>query len=99
MKKADNFDAKQWLIENKITTQSRLNENEIPLNLRLVYQKILKSEEPDYFGDDRSNELLKKEFLKILDGYNVNQKKQFLDALESKLGKMPEVLKQIRRFM
>ena len=26
MKKADNFDAKQWLVENKITTQSRLNE-------------------------------------------------------------------------
>ena len=30
MKKADNFDAKQWLVENKITTQSRLNENKIP---------------------------------------------------------------------
>ena len=28
MKKADNFDAKQWLVENKITTQSRLNEDE-----------------------------------------------------------------------
>ena len=28
MKKADNFDAKQWLVENKITFQSRLNENE-----------------------------------------------------------------------
>ena len=27
MKKADNFDAKQWLVENKITTQSRLNED------------------------------------------------------------------------
>jgi hypothetical protein len=26
MKKADNFDAKQWLVENKITTQSRLKE-------------------------------------------------------------------------
>jgi Tat protein secretion system quality control protein TatD with DNase activity len=26
MKKADNFNAKQWLVENKITTQSRLNE-------------------------------------------------------------------------
>ena len=26
MRKADNFDAKQWLTENKITTQSRLNE-------------------------------------------------------------------------
>ena len=24
MKKADNFDAKQWLVENKITTQSKL---------------------------------------------------------------------------
>ena len=28
MKKADNFDAKQWLVENKITTQSRLNEED-----------------------------------------------------------------------
>ena len=26
MKKADNFDAKKWLVENKITFQSRLNE-------------------------------------------------------------------------
>ena len=29
MKKADNFDAKQWLVENKITTQSRLNEEKL----------------------------------------------------------------------
>ena len=28
MKKADNFDAKKWLVENKITFQSRLNEEE-----------------------------------------------------------------------
>ena len=27
MKKADNFDASKWLVENKITTQSRLNED------------------------------------------------------------------------
>ena len=27
MKKADNFDAGKWLVENKITTQSRLNED------------------------------------------------------------------------
>jgi len=26
MKKADNFDAGKWLVENKLTTQSRLNE-------------------------------------------------------------------------
>jgi hypothetical protein len=30
MKKADNFNVSKWLIENKITTQSRLNENKIP---------------------------------------------------------------------
>jgi len=28
MKKADNFDSSKWLVENKITTQSRLNEEE-----------------------------------------------------------------------
>jgi len=28
MKKADNFDSNKWLVENKITTQSRLNEEE-----------------------------------------------------------------------
>jgi len=28
MKKADNFDAGKWLVENKITTQSHLNEDE-----------------------------------------------------------------------
>ena len=30
MKKSDNFDAGKWLVENKLTTQSRLNENKIP---------------------------------------------------------------------
>ena len=33
MKKADNFDAKQWLVENKITTQSRLNEENQPYKI------------------------------------------------------------------
>lgn len=28
MKKVDNFNPGKWLVENKITTQSRLNENE-----------------------------------------------------------------------
>lgn len=28
MKKADNFDAGKWLVENKLTTQSRLNKDE-----------------------------------------------------------------------
>lgn len=32
MKKADNFDASKWLVENKITTQSRLNEEKNHFN-------------------------------------------------------------------
>ena len=30
MKKADNFDSSKWLVENKITFQSRLNQNQTP---------------------------------------------------------------------
>jgi hypothetical protein len=32
MKKADNFDASKWLVENKVTFQSRLNEDEAYLS-------------------------------------------------------------------
>ena len=39
MKKADNFDAGKWLIENKITTQSKLNEVEVPSNLNPITKK------------------------------------------------------------
>lgn len=39
MKKADNFDAKQWLIENKITTQSRLNEEQYLVNTSYTVPK------------------------------------------------------------
>ena len=35
MKKADNFDAGKWLVENKITTQSRLNEDKSPKILKV----------------------------------------------------------------
>lgn len=37
MKKADNFDASKWLVENKITSQSRLNENEDEQFIDIVY--------------------------------------------------------------
>jgi hypothetical protein len=39
MKKADNFDASKWLVENKITTQSKLNEVEVPSNLNPITKK------------------------------------------------------------
>ena len=38
MKKADNFDATKWLVENKITTQSRLKEDESSPYYKLGYQ-------------------------------------------------------------
>jgi hypothetical protein len=37
MRKADNFDASKWLVENKITTQSRLNEDENSFNPKAQY--------------------------------------------------------------
>jgi hypothetical protein len=44
MKKADNFDASKWLVENKITTQSRLNE-----------QKYIKIDNSEYYVDENGN--------------------------------------------
>ena len=38
MKKADNFDPSKWLVENKITTQSRLNEDNMQ-NMLSAYPK------------------------------------------------------------
>ena len=52
MKKADNFDPSKWLIENKITTQSRLNENKIPgVNIEVDDDMItLSGDSGDYDG-------------------------------------------------
>jgi len=52
MKKADNFDPSKWLIENKITTQSRLNENKIPgVNVEVDDDMItLSGDSGDYDG-------------------------------------------------
>jgi vacuolar-type H+-ATPase subunit E/Vma4 len=40
MKKADNFDATKWLVENKITTQSKLNEVKNKSVLDFVKQNL-----------------------------------------------------------
>ena len=45
MKKADNFDAGKWLVENKITTQSRLDEDETPVNEEASLDDVLSKEE------------------------------------------------------
>ena len=45
MRKADNFDPSKWLVENKITTQSRLNEENQP------YKVISKKTKKNEMGD------------------------------------------------
>ena len=52
MKKADNFDASKWLVENKITTQSRLNENQV--NNKYVFKdEELSDEDEDFYTIDK----------------------------------------------
>jgi hypothetical protein len=64
MKKADNFNPAKWLVENKITTQSRLNESNlvnIPNNhpfkkdVESVFDTIF---EPYVFKLDEKNDLV-----------------------------------------
>jgi hypothetical protein len=52
MKKSDNFDTRKWLVENKLTTQSRLNENKIPgVNVEVADDYIeLSGDSGDYSG-------------------------------------------------
>ena len=56
MKKADNFNAKQWLIENKITFQSRLNENQV--NNKYVFKdEEMSDEDGDFYAIDQKKAL------------------------------------------
>ena len=55
MKKVDNFDPSKWLVENKITTQSRLNEVNQPY--KVISKETEKSQFEDEVYDDYSLEL------------------------------------------
>ena len=56
MKKADNFNVKQWLVENKITTQSRLDEALSNGKVRVFSSKEMK----DYIKDIDPSEIKSK---------------------------------------
>ena len=51
MKKADNFNPGTWLVENKITTQSRINENQIN-NKYVVKDEELSDKYGDFYTID-----------------------------------------------
>lgn len=70
--------------------EERLN---VPVNLRLAYQKWIESEQPGFFGKDRSQELRMKEFFKLLDGYSFDVQCKFIKVLDDKYGKIPQRLR------
>lgn len=75
MKKADNFDAKQWLVENKITFQSRLNENNVSDIISALVEKeniIVNNIKDTIKQDPESTEQDIKQFIKD-DGYEYVQ--------------------------
>jgi len=90
MKKADNFDAKQWLVENKITTQSRLNEGKIK-NQYVVKDEEESDEYGDFYTIDKqkafeylkqfnSKEVSAKQFIKDDEGWG--EFEQYLEDVE-----------------
>jgi len=75
MKKSDNFNAMQWLTENKITTQSKLNENNTEASELL---SLLASPEINKYMDKLSDTLEDADFMrvkKLYDGLYTELKK------------------------
>jgi hypothetical protein len=75
MKKADNFDAGKWLVENKNTSQSRLNENNIEASELL---SLLASPEIKKYMDKLADTLEDADFMrvkKLYDGLYLELKK------------------------
>jgi len=75
MKKSDNFNAIQWLTENKITTQSKLNENNTEASELL---SLLASPEIKKYMDKLSDTLEDVDFMrvkKLYDGLYTELKK------------------------
>jgi hypothetical protein len=72
MKKADNFNASKWLIENKITTQSRLNEVEINFG---EYKDLINSEDLKKFKTQEEWDSFVKDFNPTIESYrDINKK-------------------------
>jgi hypothetical protein len=67
MKKADNFDASKWLVENKITTQSRLNESTNNNDLKLYYDILMDVGGEDLAGEYKDIQVKANKFNSILD--------------------------------
>lgn len=76
MKKADNFDSKKWLVENKITFQSRLNEDK---KISIEDHKDEALEIVDEFIDEYKSEF---EFIPNTNDYTVDKENNGLNIEE-----------------
>ena len=100
MKKADNFDARKWLVENKITTQSKLNEGIVSAPLANIlwklnpkvkgWENVSSTKEALSFIKSLTNEELNNLYVWRL-GFDIPQSedekiKNLLDLIDKKIG-------------
>ena len=60
MKKTDNFDAGKWLVENKLTTQSNLNEDALSQEKQMVFKDITKMMNQELTSGESTHDTLVK---------------------------------------
>lgn len=79
MKKADNFDSSKWLVENKITSQSRLNEEieSIPTDKEIKISDLL--------SKGKTFNQLKPFFIAKVKGFKPGIEKKFMENYNSLL--------------
>jgi hypothetical protein len=79
MKKADTFDAGKWLVENKITTQSRLNEEieSVPTDEEIKISDLLST--------GKTFNQLKPFFIAKVKGFKPGMEKKYLEIYNSLL--------------
>lgn len=90
MKKADNFDAKQWLIENKVTFQSRLTET-------INFPEM----EDEFMGAMEAGDQTKEEYLQDIINASPNQLMsdayyEVLNAVKQGIYTKPEAVKLMK---
>ena len=90
MKKADNFDAKQWLVENKVTFQSRLTET-------INFPEM----EDEFMGAMEAGDQTKEEYLQDIINASPNQLMsdayyEVLNAVKQGIYTKPEAVKLMK---
>ena len=81
MRKADNFDARKWLVENKLTTQSRLNEDETSFNITSQQKRDFINQMKSFIKDEDFDTAME-EAGNILARVLTNDEAEFIEDVE-----------------